>query len=644
MTLAVTLYAANKIKIYSYILRIIFLTAYPIIYCYLRGGFCENIVNQQYMERKLKMRLTGFAGLSIVLMASCVDSDYDLDKEINKDISIFNNGIALPVGNVDTLKVGELLDLDNSDMIEVDAVTGEYFLVKSGTSEANFDIKVDEASITTDPTEVKRVAETHNPFSGQDVDFTEPQYDPEKGEWVDYLGLAVNVAEGGQEVTDFDVTSNDVPDEVLNFKSITSDRTNINMTLVLTGMGDITDTPIALDDDLFIVVPSSLMTDDPNVKMVNGQRVLDLTGRAIEIGSDNNGYLFYSLPILGWDVGGDGVDIVDNSFTLHDSFILGGTIRLMRLKASAPSTISLPMDLKVDGVRATIRTATGKFDPKIDPIEEFVEIAKDDLPDFLQSEDVCIDAAHASVEISLMGEIPMNFALDGDFVSSRQSKAFGMARIDGLIVTENEKNFILSDNGLQKPGFTSVTVDNLNGLLKYIPDNIDMVMNASADSENYYEIEINKSNNISIDYTFKAPLQFGDEMNVVYDELIDGWHGDLEDLNAGSLMLQGTMVYSTPVDVEIKAVAIDSEGNELSGLDVDVMPERVVKGDNELAITITDPTRKIIGESLDGIKLQLVLTNQSGNQETLKSGDYVVLKDLKLKLPEGIIFDGNSIF
>ena len=171
-----------------------------------------------------------------------------------------------------------------------------------------------------------------------------------------------------------------------------------------------------------------------------------------------------------------------------------------------------------------------------------------------------------------------------------------------------------------------------------------MVMNAAADKENYYEIEVNKSNNINIDYIFKAPLQFGEDMNVLYDEVIDGWHEDLEDLNLGSVLLQGTMVYATPVDVEINAVAIDSEGNELNELEVDVMPEKVVRGDNALAITITDPTRKIIGESLDGIKLQLVMTNKSGNQEVLNSNDYVVLKDLKLRLPEGITIDGGSIF
>lgn len=596
------------------------------------------------MELRLKMKRAGFAGLSIMLLASCVDSDYDLSKEINKDMSIFNNGIALPVGNVDTLKIGELLDLDESDMIEFDEATGEYFLVKSGTSEADFDIRVDDADISTDPTEVKRVAQAINPFSGHDIDFNEPQYDPETGELIDYFGLEVNVAEDGEEVTNFDVTSNDVPDEVLNFRSITSDRTYLNITLMLTGMGDITYTPIDLNDELLIVVPGSLVTDDPNIKRVNGEQLLDLTGYAIELGSDNNGYLSYQLPVLGWNVGGDGIDVVDNSFTLHDSFILGGSIRVMSLKASAPSTISLPMNLEIEGFSATIRTATGKFDPAIDPIEELVEIEKDDLPDFLQSEDVCIDAAHASVEISLTGEIPMSFMLNGDFVSTNQSQAFGTASIEGLVVTDDERNFILSDNGLQKDGFKSVTVDNLNGLLKYIPDNINMVMNAAADKENYYEIEVNKSNNINIDYIFKAPLQFGEDMNVLYDEVIDGWHEDLEDLSLGSVLLQGTMVYATPVDVEINAVAIDSEGNELNELEVDVMPEKVVRGDNALAITITDPTRKIIGESLDGIKLQLVMTNKSGNQEVLNSNDYVVLKDLKLRLPEGITIDGGSIF
>lgn len=589
-------------------------------------------------------KLTNLLAISLVVMTSCVDSKYDIsDAEINKDISIFNNGIALPVGNIDTLKIGDVLDLDNSEMIQIDEATQEYCLVKSGTSDANFDIKVNDANINTDPSSINRVAQAHNPFAGHDIDFSTPQENPETGEMMTSLELEINSVDGGDIEEEFNISSDDVPDEVLNFKEIKINKQTINVTIKLEDMGDLTDR-IILDDQFYIKIPQSFITDDPNVRMIDGYKVLDLSGHEINVGSDNNGYMHYDMNVSGWNVGDEGIDIVNNSFTLTDRFTIAGSVHIKHLYATAPENIDIPISLTFDSFNSNITTATGKFNPQIDPINEPVEIDKNDLPDFLQDDNVCIDAAHASVEIAMAGDIPMNFMLDGTLSASKSSQIYNSAQIDNITVSNDSKRFLISDNGLQKEGFESVTVDNLNGLLKYIPDNIDMVMNAAADSENFYEIDINKDNNINIDYTFRAPLQFGEELNIIYDETIDGWHGDLEDINTSSVALRGIMVYRTPVDVELSAEAIDIDGNTIEEIEVEVVPTKIVQGDNELTVVMTDPTRKLIGASLDGIRLRLVMSNQSGNTETLRANDYIVFKDLSLKLPEGITIDGGSIF
>ena len=48
------------------------------------------------------------------------------------------------------------------------------------------------------------------------------------------------------------------------------------------------------------------------------------------------------------------------------------------------------------------------------------KLPENDLPEFLRREDVCIDAAHASVEISMNGDIPMDIFLNGVFNSNQQ--------------------------------------------------------------------------------------------------------------------------------------------------------------------------------------------------------------------------------
>ena len=82
------------------------------------------------------LKIAGGVIIGAGLLGSCVDSNYDIvDADISKDIAIFDNGISLPVGDVDTMKIGELLNLDDSEMIEEDASSGEYCLVRHDRSQ-----------------------------------------------------------------------------------------------------------------------------------------------------------------------------------------------------------------------------------------------------------------------------------------------------------------------------------------------------------------------------------------------------------------------------------------------------------------------------------------------------------------------------
>lgn len=589
------------------------------------------------------LKIAGGVIIGAGLLGSCVDSNYDIvDADISKDIAIFDNGISLPVGDVDTMKIGELLDLDDSEMIEEDASSGEYCLVRTGTTEASFDIRVDESSISTEATDVNRtVYQANNPFAGSDVQF--PTQNPSTGEMLESMTLEVRNEDGGTVEDNFKISSDDMPAEVLNLKEVRIDRRALNVSIRVENMGDVTDR-ILLDDMFLVEIPEGIITDDPNIVIRNGVKMLDLSGRTIDLESDNNGYMTYEMSIDGWYVGDEGVDIIDGRLELADNFAIDGSVHITHLFATAPANIEMPLVMTIDDFSSNLTRATGKFDPQIDPINELVEIDKSDLPDFLRREDICIDAAHASVEISMIGDIPMDIFLNGVFNSNQQSQTFGSASIDNILVSQDDRHLLLSDNGIQKDGYKSITVPGLNSLLRYIPDDIDMTMNAAADKDNYYEIEINKDNNVNIDYIFRAPLQFGNEMHIIYNDTINGWHGDLDGINSTMTALQGTMVYDTPVDVSITATAIDEQGDPINGLEVNVLPEKIIRGENDLRITITDPTGKVIGERLDGIILTLTMTNENGNQETLKADDHVILKDLALKLPEGIILNGDTLF
>lgn len=79
---------------------------------------------------KLFIHSTRFWRLGMVcfLFTSCINSDYDLSKGINTDITIGAGGLSIPLGNTEPIKLSQLIK--ESDMIELE--DGFYSLRKKG--------------------------------------------------------------------------------------------------------------------------------------------------------------------------------------------------------------------------------------------------------------------------------------------------------------------------------------------------------------------------------------------------------------------------------------------------------------------------------------------------------------------------------
>ena len=82
---------------------------------------------------------------------------------------------------------------------------------------------------------------------------------------------------------------------------------------------------------------------------------------------------------------------------------------------------------------------------------------------------------------------------------------------------------------------------------------------------------------------------------------------------------------------------MDADGNLINGLSIDLTPETLDLGDNALAIIVSEENGGNVLESLKGIVLEMTVTNKQGENIHLNSGQYVILKDMKLHLPEGIV-------
>lgn len=64
-------------------------------------------------------------------MLSCVDSDYDLSKDLDMTITVGGDNLTIPASNTKDITLDKIFDLDEESTVKTDAA-GNYALIQSG--------------------------------------------------------------------------------------------------------------------------------------------------------------------------------------------------------------------------------------------------------------------------------------------------------------------------------------------------------------------------------------------------------------------------------------------------------------------------------------------------------------------------------
>lgn len=582
--------------------------------------------------------------LLILTTISCIDNTYDISgNNLNKDITIFNEGVSIPAGNIKKISIGEILDIENSENIKTDDITGDYYFIESGTTNSSYNFNVGSANIESMSTKLDKYLTANNPFYGSGTgDITFPYSDPTLGE-IESFKLKVNIDSTTPE-DNYKIIYTDIPNEILYLKKATINKTALPITITIDELGTVTD-KITLTNNFLVRIPNIIISDDPNIIKINGNQYLNLEGKIIYVDKNNNGILHYNLPITGFDAKENAYEIIDNTLSITDKLDVEGYMELKLLKSTAPKNIQLPIKIDTEKISPEIKKITGRFNIQIDPINENINTEKNDIPDFLTGKDACIDIAHACVELDLTGEIPINLILNGSMQALNNDNYINNEKIefDNILLSQDTHKIIISDNGIEKDGYKPIIIKDMNNLLKYIPDQIDMNVNGEPDKENFYEIEVNYDYSNKFDYVIKAPLQFGNELKIVYNDTINDFHDTLKDYSSQNAIIKGTLEYDIPANASITAYAIDINGNRLDGIDVMVSPEKLNKGDNNISIQVTADNREVISELFDGVNIQFTITNKDGYEMPINIKNNIIFKDLKLKILGGLSINVSNI-
>lgn len=621
----------------------------------------------------------------LVAMNSCVDPQYDLvDSNLNKNISLFNNGMSLPVGNVQKITLSNFIDTKDEDgIIKEDKQTNAYYISKNGNAD-QIKIEIGETNIKNDGTTLDQEFSQENFF--YDI-FNNPlfpdnelrlpvntdNYDSPIKESIEQILKANDITDkytlllddSGIYNTSFDIDIDDVPEEINKINYLSFNKFNLKISLTVENL-EIFSEKIILDDNFRIYIPNFIVIDPNNNLKINtdktkGLRYLDLTG--VEITADKP-YTF-DVPTIGADFGETGLPVTvdkntgERKISYSDNFTIEGNAYVNHIYKNTDSRITLPFIFKVSNINTKATSVKGLFDIKVDPVNEVVDLNKEDLPDFMSGDNARINAKHASIKLTVNsknGKLPADINLDakisayikGSVIEEITTKLKLNADEPNIIDGERYVyKYLISDTGEQAEGFNSVKISELASLIDFIPDSIKLFSNVTVGDgpDKQMDIDISKTTELDINYSFNTPLEFGNELNLSYSDTINDFHSSLKDIETKGVEISGEVEFEIPINLTLSATAIDIDGNNLKEVNISVTPEDKIKeGKQDFSIKITTENPELISERFDGIVLRIKLDNDNEKESSqIKSTDFILLNKLKLRVMGGITINGDNL-
>lgn len=565
---------------------------------------------------------------SLGLTTSCIDNSYDLDKDIDMTINVGGEHLAFPVGSTEKITMDKIIEIDEGDDLQV--VNGEYHLLKKGT--------VDDAT-----TDVKTVI-----VNGRDNQIEKITAANEN---------SIPDAEGVIE-TDIDQTgyieadAKDIDEAVKEIGSLQA-VAKTDVILKLTLQGNLNYESVAAE--LKVAFPDFLQFESD--KNLSGNVLtLNLTGNDLKKGTA----YAYPLKLTGYQFGtqsGEGKKVIDRTLTIDEVVTIQGKATV-KVNGSIEAGTSLDILPVVSVANMKVKSVTGIIQPTIDETGSTVELSN--LPDFLQDDDVELDITNPVFTFIATNPLDAPVALNGEMFGTKDGKKIENSTViigensvdkEPIVLEPNATTTIaLSRLGTGGPeGAQNIKVSDINSLIKKIPDVVDVKLQPAITYDKYYTVELGKTYSMNSSYDIDIPLDFGSGLKIVYKDSINDLHSDLEDIDFKKAVIAVTADNAIPLQLEIKEENVtvkDFNGNVMNDIKVTVEGTIAESKDGKavatsnLAITIEE-TKEGAVRNLEELVFKVTAVPGQATNVQLRSDQWLQLKDMKLKVPNGIKIDLN---
>ena len=570
---------------------------------------------------------------SFGITTSCIDNSYDLNKDIDMTISAGGEHLAIPVGYTEKITLDKIIELDEGDDLQI--VDGEYHLLKKDNiDETNTSVKL----VT--------VEESLNPIEPIKV-LNNQEYD------IKHEVLFENI--GTEDV--IEAQAHGIDKAVIEIGSLTAD-TPTKLTLSF----KIETTNTIMYDR--VTIGNMTITFPDFIKFEGGQS--GLNGQTLTITNEiiykNNPTFTKSLSIAKYSFGekyGDGNKIKeengDRILKIEEEKI---TIKTNGIVYGAQGSGSLSITPTVTLAEMAVSEVYGTIQPDIDVKPTEVEL--NNLPDFLQDDEIRLDITNPVFSFNANNPLNTDVEMDGVLTGYKDGKVTKIVKIGsgngGASITlkpsgdkQQTISIVRDEQTVVEANATKVVVPNLNDIIETIPDHINVELKPAVKTEQYYTVNLGQDYTLNSEYDIDIPLSFGSNLKIVYEETLDNFDLDLEDVDIKKAVLSINAVNTIPLAMEIKndnVSALDANGNVIKDIDVTVEGTITESKDGKtevssaLNVNLNETAEGAISK-LDGLKLKITAVPGQATDVQLLSTQWMQLKDMKLKIPNGIKVDLN---
>ena len=554
---------------------------------------------------------------------SCVDSKYDLDKDIDMTINVGGEYLTLPVGSTDTAFLSKIIEVEEGDILQPDAATRVYHLTKTDDIDVN-------------PTTVERVM-----ITGAQTDLTQKIVE-------NFSGSTSSVLTSIEIANSLTATADDIDEALKELGALSTQNPAIlDLTFGLEGTlhGDVK------AENLVIQLPEFLKFKEGQVEAGNKLTL-------------NGAFTPKQLEVVGYQFGtkvGEGVKPDENrSLTIEGEVSMKGKV----VTSGISGTGNLSLNLHVTLSEMAADFVTGVIQPDINA--ETTQIELNDLPDFLKDDATRLDITNPVIVLKANNPLDTPIELDALLTPKKNN-----ANIEGhavqvgagygkTAVTLQPGNNVIAlsrTEGVSVEGMTSnVIVADMNNLLEIIPDDIDVDLKPVVRNGDYYEVELGRDYQLAASYEVDVPLSFEQGLNIVYSDSIKDLNKDLKDVDKVTLKKANiilTVDNAIPLKLQLKPENVqikDVYGRELTGIEKTIEEDKQyvmesVDGEtpatSEVVLNLSTVEDPGFLSKIDKICFKITAVTGGVAGVPLKDTQWLKVTNVKLTVPGGVNVDLN---